>query len=357
MNSSVLLSGVPHPKVLDALGKLSKKIDLSRGEMRSLMKKIMTGDLSVAQVAAIIIALRVKGETVEEIVGAVEIMRELVTEVNLGSDEIVDLCGTGGDGASTFNISTAAMFVVAGAGLKVAKHGGRAVSSASGSADLLEGFGVNINLSSIEVRDCVESTGIGFMFAPNHHPAMKHVAPVRRDLGVRTIFNVLGPLTNPARAKRQLMGIFDKGLLRPLAEVLKTLGSEHVLLVHSENGLDEIALDGKTFFAELKEGKITEGIITPENFGCDGSVSGDSLESIKIENLEQSKNLVLESLSSNPGNAQRIVALNSAAALYVGGAAPTLKEGFMKAMETIKSGVAREKLDNFVKYTSTIQKN
>jgi anthranilate phosphoribosyltransferase len=315
----------------------------------------MMGDLSVAQVTAIIIALRAKGETIEEIVGAAEVMRELVTEVSLGNNEIVDLCGTGGDGASTFNISTAAMFVVAGAGLKVAKHGGRAVSSSAGSADLLESFGADINLNPDQVIESFEATGIGFMFSPNHHPAMKHVASIRRDLGIKTIFNILGPLTNPARAKRQLMGVFDKNLLKPLAQVLKILGSEHVLLVHGENGLDEISLDGKTFYAELKEGKITEGILTPKDFGLFDVVSEDVTQSIKISNIEESKKMVLESLSSNAGNPQYIVALNAAAALYVGGASKNFEEGYKKAIHIIKSGLARKTLDNFVKHRSIKQ--
>jgi anthranilate phosphoribosyltransferase len=356
MSSSVLLTGAPHPTFLDAIGKLTKKIDLSRAEMRLLMKNTMSGEFSVAQIAAIIVALRVKGETVDEIVGAVEIMRELVTEVDLGTEKIVDLCGTGGDGASTFNISTAAMFVVAAAGIKVAKHGGRAVSSTTGSADLLEGFGANINLTADEVRNCVENTGIGFMFAPNHHPSMRHVAPIRRDLGVRTMFNILGPLTNPARVKRQLMGVFDKNLLKPLAEVLKILGSEHVLLVHGANGLDEISLEGSTYYAELKENKITEGILNPENFGIFETETVNVFESIKIKDLEESKKMVYKSLSFSGGSAQLVVALNAAAAIYVGGGAFTLKEGFMKAMETIKSGAARETLEQFVRYTSSIQK-
>ena len=272
MNSSVLLSGTSDKSVSEILDKLVKKTNLSKSEMRSIMKKIMMGELSVAQVTAIIVALRVKGETVEEIVGAVEVMRELVTEVTLGDYSIVDLCGTGGDGASTFNISTAAMFVVAAAGVKVAKHGGRAVSSKTGSADLLESLGANINLSPDEVKKSLKTTGIGFMFAPNHHPAMKNVAPIRKDLGIRTIFNILGPLTNPARAKRQLMGVFEKSLLLPLAQALKILGSEHVLLVHAENGLDEISLEGQTFYAELKQGKITEGILTAEDFGISKTI-------------------------------------------------------------------------------------
>lgn len=357
MNSSVLLSGTSDKSVSEILDKLVKKTNLSKSEMRSIMKKIMMGELSVAQVTAIIVALRVKGETVEEIVGAVEIMRELVTEVTLGDCSIVDLCGTGGDGASTFNISTAAMFVVAGAGVKVAKHGGRAVSSKTGSADLLESLGANINLCPDEVKKSLKTTGIGFMFAPNHHPAMKNVAPIRKDLGIRTIFNILGPLTNPARAKRQLMGVFEKSLLLPLAQALKILGSEHVLLVHAENGLDEISLEGQTFYAELKQGKITEGILTAEDFGISKTITGDISDSIQTKNIEESKNMVLESLSLAEGNPQNIVALNAGAAIYVSGLTRNLKEGYLKAKEAIKSGAAKETLDNFVKYTSSLQVN
>ncbi|OUV99064.1 MAG: anthranilate phosphoribosyltransferase [Betaproteobacteria bacterium TMED156] len=353
MNTSVLLSGTPDPTVSEALNKLVEKKHLSRSETRSIIKKIMLNELSVAQVAAVILALRVKGETVEEITGAVDVMRELVSGVDLGDKEIVDLCGTGGDGANTFNISTAAMFVVAASGIKVAKHGGRAVSSSTGSADLLEGLGVNINLKSDDVRDCIEKTGIGFMFAPNHHTAMKNVAPIRRDLGVRTIFNILGPLTNPARAKRQLMGVFDKKLLKPLAEVLRILGAEHVLLVHGENGLDEISLVGNTYFAELKKNQITEGLINPENMGLKNSYGVDFFESIKTQNIEDSKKLVLEALTDVPGNARDIVAVNAGAALYVGGVAPTLRDGIFKAFDTIKSGAARVSLEKFVHFTSS----
>ena len=355
MNSSVLLSSSSDQTVSEVLGKLILKIDLSRLEMRSIIKKIMSGELSVAQVAAIIVALRIKGETVEEIVGAVEVMRELVTEVNLGDETIVDLCGTGGDGASTFNISTAAMFVVAGAGTKVAKHGGRAVSSKTGSADLLESLGANINLGPDEVRKSLEMTGIGFMFAPNHHPAMKNVAPIRKDLGIRTIFNILGPLTNPARAKRQLMGVFDKSLLRPLAEALKILGSEHVLLVHGESGLDEISLEGKTFYAELKDGRVTEGILTPQDFGLSNKTTSEVTKSLKTNSIEESKSMVLESLSSAEGSPQNIVALNAGAAIYVGGSVASLGDGYLKAKEVIKSGEAKEILEKFVKFTSSSQ--
>ena len=354
MNSSVLLSASSDQSVSGILDKLVKKIDLSRLEMRSIMKKIMAGELSVAQVTGIIVALRVKGETVEEIVGAVEVMRELVTEVNLG-ENIVDLCGTGGDGASTFNISTAAMFVVAGAGAKVAKHGGRAVSSKTGSADFLESLGANINLNPDEVKKSLKATGIGFMFAPNHHPAMKNVAPIRKELGIRTIFNILGPLTNPARAKRQLMGVFDKSLLQPLAQVLKILGSEHVLLVHGESGLDEISLEGQTFYAELKEGEITEGILTPQDFGLSKAITGDISNSIQTNSIEESKEMVLESLSSAEGNPQNIVALNAGAAIYISGSSRDLKEGYLKAKKAIQSGAAKETLDYFVKYTSSLQ--
>ena len=355
MNSSVLLSSSSDQTVSEVLDKLILKIDLSRLEMRSIIKKIMSGELSVAQVAAIIVALRIKGETVEEIVGAVEVMRELVTEVNLGDETIVDLCGTGGDGACTFNISTAAMFVVAGAGTKVAKHGGRAVSSKTGSADLLESLGANINLGPDEVRKSLEMTGIGFMFAPNHHPAMKNVAPIRKDLGIRTIFNILGPLTNPARAKRQLMGVFDKSLLRPLAEALKILGSEHVVLVHGESGLDEISLEGKTFYAELKDGRVTEGILTPQDFGLSNKTTSEVTKSLKTNSIEESKSMVLESLSSAEGSPQNIVALNAGAAIYVGGSVASLGDGYLKAKEVIKSGEAKEILEKFVKFTSSSQ--
>ena len=245
--------------------------------------------------------------------------------------------------------------MVDGAGTKVAKHGGRAVSSKTGSADLLESLGANINLGPDEVRKSLEMTGIGFMFAPNHHPAMKNVAPIRKDLGIRTIFNILGPLTNPARAKRQLMGVFDKSLLRPLAEALKILGSEHVVLVHGESGLDEISLEGKTFYAELKDGRVTEGILTPQDFGLSNKTTSEVTKSLKTNSIEESKSIVLESLSSAEGSPQNIVALNAGAAIYVGGSVASLGDGYLKAKEVIKSGEAKEILEKFVKFTSSLQ--
>ncbi len=254
-----------YPQILT---QLLERRDLTHADMLALMQHIMGGQLTAAQIAAVLVALRVKGETVTEIAAAAEVMRELSTKVNVREDgHLIDTCGTGGDGAQTFNISTASAIVAAAAGAKVAKHGGRSVSSKCGSADILEKLGVNVNLTPEQVAHCVENVGVGFMFAPNHHSAMKFAAPVRRELGVRTLFNLLGPLTNPAGAKNQVMGVFLRDLTAKLAQVLQQLGSRHVLVVHGSDGMDEISISAPTFIAELKNGKITEYTVTPEEFG------------------------------------------------------------------------------------------
>jgi anthranilate phosphoribosyltransferase len=321
--------------------------DLSHSEMLAVMQQVMGGELTPAQIAGLVIALRVKGESVDEITAAATVMRQLSTKVAISDTTyLIDTCGTGGDGIQTFNVSTCAAFVAAAAGANVAKHGGRSVSSACGSADVLEALGVNVNLTPEQVAKCVDEIGIGFMFAPNHHSAMKHAAPVRRELGVRTIFNLLGPLTNPAGAKRQVMGVFDKALTGKLAKVLQKLGSEHVLVVHGADGMDEISFTGETHIAELKDGKLTEYTVNPTQFG----LKIHSLKSIRVENAEQSKAMILDVLNGKAAvgtqsAAREIVLMNAGAAIYVAGVADSLQAGIQKAAEVIDSGVALQKLN------------
>lgn len=321
--------------------------DLSHSEMLAVMQQVMGGELTPAQIAGLVIALRVKGESVDEITAAATVMRQLSTKVAISDTTyLIDTCGTGGDGIQTFNVSTCAAFVAAAAGANVAKHGGRSVSSACGSADVLEALGVNVNLTPEQVAKCVDEIGIGFMFAPNHHSAMKHAAPVRRELGVRTIFNLLGPLTNPAGAKRQVMGVFDKALTGKLTKVLQKLGSEHVLVVHGADGMDEISFTGETHIAELKDGKLTEYTVNPTQFG----LKIHSLKSIRVENAEQSKAMILDVLNGKAAvgtqsAAREIVLMNAGAAIYVAGVADSLQAGIQKAAEVIDSGVALQKLN------------
>jgi len=352
--SSLLTTSIPNNSTKKILNKLLQSQDLEREEMRFILKKIMLGEISNVQVTAILIALRLKGESVDELIGATQVMRDLVDSVNLNDEDIIDLCGTGGDGGNTFNISTSAMFVAASAGAKIAKHGGRGVSSVTGSADLLEALGANINLKSSDVIKSIDEIGVGFMFAPNHHPSMKNVAPIRKELGTRTIFNVLGPLTNPARAKKQLIGVFNKNLLEPIVNVLKELNSKHVLVVHAENGLDEISLSGKTFYAELNSGKITQGVLTAEKFGLSNNQYEFSMDSIKVKNIEQSKKMIMQSLTDTKSYAAKIVALNAGAAIYIAGIVENLSDGFSMALSEIESGRAKKNLDNFIEFTNSI---
>ncbi|MBZ0093050.1 MAG: anthranilate phosphoribosyltransferase [Sulfuricellaceae bacterium] len=331
-----------------ALTHLLEKRDLSREEMLSLMRQIMGGELTPVQIAGLLVALRAKGETVVEIAAAAEVMRELSTKVPVRSDaHLVDTCGTGGDGAHTFNISTASALVAAAAGARVAKHGGRSVSSTSGSADVLEALGVNVNLTPEQVAQSIAEIGVGFMFAPHYHSAMKYAAPVRRELGVRTLFNLLGPLTNPAGAKNQVMGVFNKDLARPLCEALQTLGARHVMVVHGLDGLDEITITGATHVAELKDGGIVEYAVDPEEFDMKlGSVDG-----IKAHDREESKAKLLAVLDGETGAARDIVALNAGAAIYVAGLAASLSEGVDKAQQAIASGAAKAKLEQLVAFS------
>ncbi len=326
----------------DILNQLLNKQNLSHDQMLSVMQQVMTGELTAAQIAALLIALRAKGETIEEIAAAATVMRDLSTKVEIeDTRHLVDTCGTGGDGIQTFNVSTVSAFVAAAAGAKVAKHGGRSVSSTCGSADVLEILGVDVNKTPSEVASSVEEIGIGFMFAPNHHSAMKYAAPVRKELGVRTIFNLLGPLTNPASAKRQVMGVFDKALTTKLAHVLQRLGSEHVFVVHGADGMDEISFTGDTYVAELKDGKVTEYVVNPKQFG----LATHALKDIQIQNAEQSKAMVMAVLNGELGAAREIVLLNAGAAIYVAGIAESLKAGIEKAIEMIDSKAALAKLE------------
>jgi anthranilate phosphoribosyltransferase len=326
----------------EAFELLLNRQDLSYEQMLGLMQEIMSGELTNVQIAGILVALRVKGETVAEVTAAATVMRQLSTKVDvIDKTFLVDTCGTGGDGIQTFNVSTASAFVVAGAGAKVAKHGGRSVSSTCGSADVLEALGVNVNLTPEQVAQCVQNIGIGFMFAPNHHSALQHAAPVRRELGVRAIFNLLGPLTNPAGAKRQVMGVFDRALTTKLAYVLKALGSDHVMVVHGADGMDEISFTGDSYVAELKDGKITEYIVNPTQFG----LSLHQLKEIQIQNAEESKAMILDVFRGKKGAPRDIVLLNAGAAIYVSGVVDSLDLGIKKAAEVIDSGMALQKLN------------
>jgi anthranilate phosphoribosyltransferase len=335
----------------EALARVIEHREIFHEEMLSLMRQIMRGEVSPVLIAAIIAGLRVKKETVGEIAAAAQVMREFATKVPVaGSDSLVDTCGTGGDAAHTFNISTAAAFVAAAAGARVAKHGGRSVSSKSGSADVLEALGANINLTPEQVAQSIENTGVGFMFAPNHHSAMKYAAPVRKELGVRTIFNILGPLTNPAGAMNQVMGVFHPDLVGIQAHVLHRLGSRHVMVVHGVEGLDEISVAGPTMIGEVKNGEVKEYRITPADFAMPVHDSAQ----IRVDGTEQSKTMLLDALADKPGAARDIVALNAGASIYAAGLAASHADGVKKALAVIASGAARQKLDQFVAFTKGI---
>jgi anthranilate phosphoribosyltransferase len=338
------MSITPH----EALQRTIEHREIFHDEMLSLMRQIMAGELSPVMSAAIITGLRVKKETIGEITAAAQVMRELATRVVVPDEKnFVDIVGTGGDGSHTFNISTATMFVVAAAGAKVAKHGNRGVSSKSGSADVLEALGVNIMLKPEQIAASIQETGIGFMFAPNHHSAMKNVGPVRRELGIRTIFNILGPLTNPAGAPNQLIGVFHPDLVGIHVRVLERLGSNHVLVVYGKDGMDEVSLGAATMVGELKDGKITEYEIHPEDFGLQ-MVSNRGL---KVTTAEESRGMVLEALLNKEGTPREIVILNAGTALYAANVVSSIGEGIKRAREVIASGAARAKLDAFVRFT------
>ncbi|MBR9909558.1 MAG: anthranilate phosphoribosyltransferase [Gammaproteobacteria bacterium] len=334
-----------------ALGRVINRQDLTTTEMIAVMRSIMTGQATPAQIGGLLVGLRMKGETIDEITGAASVMRELASGVTINAPALVDTCGTGGDGAGLFNVSTAAAFVVAAAGGHVAKHGNRSVSSSTGSADVLEAAGVQLDISPAQVARCVETLGVGFMFAPAHHGAMKHAIGPRRELGQRTIFNVLGPITNPAGVKRQVLGVYNAELCRPMAEVLGRLGSEHVLVVHARDGLDEITINGETLVAELKAGVVTEYSVKPQDF----AMQNQGLEGLQVANAEQSLALIVDALSkrSTPAaeKAADIIALNAGAAIYVSAIASSLAEGVAMAQDAICSGLAREKINDLAAFT------
>jgi anthranilate phosphoribosyltransferase len=316
--------------------------------MTAMMRLIMSGEMPPTLVAGLLVALRTKKETVGEIAAAAQVMREFATPVHVEDrTNLVDVVGTGGDGAHTFNISSAAMFVAAAAGAKIAKHGNRSVSSKSGSADILESLGVKLSLSPEQVAQCIAEVGAGFMFAPNHHPAMKNVVPIRKELGVRTIFNILGPLTNPADAKRILMGVFHADLVGIQARVLQAMNMDHALVVYGRDGLDEISLEGPTLVGELKDGVVREYEIHPKDFGLNTALTS----SFKVADAEESKAIVLDVLNKAAGPASDIVCLNAGAVLYVADVAPTIAIGIQMAQAAIASGAARQKLDQFVAAT------
>lgn len=343
--------GIKTMDIKAAIAELIEGRSLATDQMVGVMRQIMTGDATDAQIAAFLIALRIKGETVEEITGAAKVMRELASPVSVSGDHLVDIVGTGGDGISTFNVSTASTFVVAAAGGQVAKHGNRSVSSKSGAADLLEAAGVRLDLSSEQVARCVESLGVGFMFALNHHSAMKHAIGPRKEVGVRTVFNLLGPITNPAGVPNQLLGVYDKQWVRPIAEVLRDLGSRHVLVVHSADGLDEISIAAETYVAELKDGEISEYTISPEQFG----MTKGNLADLKVADAQESLEVIRGVLGGEESSAADIVALNSGAAIYAAGLANSLAEGVGIAQDVLASGIAAEKLKELAEMSKTMK--
>jgi anthranilate phosphoribosyltransferase len=337
-------------QIQQALQKLLNKQNLTADEMRDVMRQIMSGNATDAQMAGFLIALRCKGETVDEIAAAVEVMRELASKVPITGDHIIDTCGTGGDGANTFNISTTCAFVVAAAGGQVAKHGNRSVSSSCGSADVLEAAGVNLDLSAEQVAQCVNDIGVGFLFAPKHHGAMKHTSAVRKEMGVRTLFNLLGPLSNPASAPNQLIGVFAKEWVEPLAQVLQKLGSQHVLVVSADDGLDEISIASATHIAELKNGVVSTYTVTPEQFGLQRA----NLADLSVDSATTSLRLVKSVLDNQPGAALDIVLLNAGAAIYAANLTDSLMNGIEKARQVIANGSARAKLDALITYSKTL---
>ncbi|WP_019612315.1 anthranilate phosphoribosyltransferase [Thioalkalivibrio sp. AKL7] len=327
--------------VQQAIAALIERRDLDEATMTAVMQAVMTGEATDAQIGAFLVALRMKGETIEEIRAAAGVMRSLATRVDVPRTGLVDTCGTGGDASGTFNISTAAALVAAAGGVRVAKHGNRSVSSKSGSADVLESLGISLGLSPAAVGTCIDEVGVGFLFAPAHHGAMKHAIGPRKELGVRTLFNVLGPLTNPAGAPNQVLGVFSQDWVRPLAEALKGLGSEHVLVVHAEDGLDEISIASPTRVAELQDGEIREYTIRPEDFG----LTTAALDAVRVDSVEASASMLRGVLDGQASAARDIVLLNAGAAIYAGGGADTLAAGIKAAARAIDSGAARERLE------------
>ena len=337
--------------VQDALQRTIEHREIFHDEMLSLMRRIMSGEVTPVMIAALTVGLRVKKETIGEIAAAAQVMREFATKVEAPPGApLLDIVGTGGDSAHTFNISTASMFAAAAAGARVAKHGGRSVSSKSGSADVLEALGANIMLSPPQVAQCIAETGIGFMFAPSHHAAMKHAAPVRKELGVRTIFNILGPLTNPAGAPNQLLGVFHPDLVGIQVRVLQRLGSRHAVVVYGKDGMDEVSLGAATMVGELKDGEVREYEIHPEDFG----LSMISNRGLKVADAVESREMLLEALGNVEGTPREIVVLNAGTALYAADVVDSIADGIIRAREAIASGAARRKLDEFVAATQKL---
>ncbi len=332
-----------------AIKAVTEKRDLNTEEMTATMRLIMTGEATPAQVGGFLIGLRMKGETIDEIASAAAVMRELAAKVEVDKNHLVDTCGTGGDASGSFNISTASAIVVAAAGGFVAKHGNRSISSKSGSADVLETAGVNLEINPEQVAECVNEIGVGFMFAPHHHSAMKHAIGPRREMAVRTIFNVLGPLTNPAGAPNQVLGVFSKELVEPLAHVLKRLGSEHVLVVHAEDGMDEISIATPTYIAELNNGEVKTYTIQPEDF----ELPRASLEQIRATDSAHSLEIIKSVFNNTAGPAKDIVCLNAGAAIYAAGLTASLTEGVKKAQDVIASGTVAEKLEQLIVKTNS----
>jgi anthranilate phosphoribosyltransferase len=335
----------------DALQRTIEHREIFHDEMLSLMRRIMSGEVSPVMIAALTVGLRVKKETIGEIAAAAQVMREFATKVDVGDTaSLLDIVGTGGDASHTFNISTASMFVAAAAGARVAKHGNRSVSSKSGSADVLEALGANIMLKPAQVSECIAKTGVGFMFAPNHHGAMKHAAPVRKELGVRTIFNILGPLTNPAGAANHLVGVFHPDLVGIHVRVLQRLGSRRAIVVYGKDGMDEVSLGAATMVGELKDGEVAEYEIHPEDFG----LHMKSNRGLKVADAQESKEMVLEALSGTDGTPREIVVLNAGTALYAAGIAASIGDGIARARTAIAGGAAKRKLDEFVATTHAL---
>lgn len=344
--------------IQDALAKVVEHIDLSTEQMQSVMRQIMTGGATDAQIGGFLVALRMKSESLDEITGAAQVMRELATGVDITNRQyLVDIVGTGGDGANLFNVSTASTFVAAAAGARVAKHGNRSVSSKSGSADLLEAAGVRLDLTPQQVAHCVDSVGVGFMFAPGHHSAMKHAIGPRRELGMRTLFNILGPMTNPAGVQRLVVGVFSDKLCAPMAEVMGRLGAEHVMVVHSQDGLDEISLASRTHVAEFKDGTVHEYIVTPEDLGLDSA----SLVGLDVTDPQASLALIKDAFGKRTTEAARkaadMIALNAGAAIYVSGITRTHKEGVVMAEDLIHNGEAAERLKSLSQFSQMLKES
>lgn len=341
--------------IQEALARVVEHIDLSREEMTDVMRQVMTGQCTESQITAFLVALRMKSESIEEITGAAQVMRELATPVRPSAGPLVDIVGTGGDGANLFNVSSASSFVAAACGVHIAKHGNRGVSSKSGSADLLEKAGINLDLDADSVARCIDEVGVGFIFAPGYHGAMKHAIGARRALGMRTLFNILGPMTNPAGAQREVIGVFTQKLCRPMAEVMQQLGGEHIMVVHADDGLDEISLATQTRVCELKDGEIREYKISPEELG----IESQSLIGLAVETSDESLALIRAALSNDDSLAARkaaaMVALNAGAAIYLSGQADSHKAGVESALEAIKSGAALEKMEQLAAFSQQLE--